>query len=104
MIELVLEIKNSQLKDLIGESKNMKNKEQYKIILKAIKKGSISFKSYSNKTFYLDDICFDKYSIDVNDSVESIKEEIKFYQKQVKKYKKWLSYNGHKLVWNWMNI
>lgn len=82
----------------------MKNLKKFKLVLKSIKKGEISFYNYSNGIFQLDSIGLDRYYIDVNDSVESIKEEIKFYQKQVKKYQEIIRKNSHKLVWNWMNI
>lgn len=82
----------------------MKNKEQFKVILKAIKKGSIPFKSYSNGIFQLDDIGLEAYFIDAYDSVESIKKQIKSYQSDFKKYQNFVHRNSHKLVWNWMNI
>jgi hypothetical protein len=82
----------------------MKNLNKFKVILKAIKKGSIPFHDYSNGIFQLDSIGLDRYYIDVNDSIESIKQDIEFYQKEVEKYREIIRKNSYKLVWNWMNI
>lgn len=83
----------------------MKNLKKFKLVLKSIKKGEISFYNYSNGIFQLDSIgLVDRYYIDVNDSIESIKQDIEFYQKEVKQYREIIRKNSYKLVWNWMNI
>lgn len=82
----------------------MKNLKQFKVILKAIKTGSIPFYDYSDGVFKLDSIGGERYSISVEDSIESIEAEIKAYQNDAKEYQKLIHANRHNLNWNWMNI